>query len=172
MIIFQFQLHIGCAHHISEMMSFPKFELAERSVLPSLSEERRSSSMGIHSLTFEAEKAVPAAQVAPNFANVLPFNNRVRLLAKYQPVTSSSEARSPKKVTRPLLAGTEGSGWSGPKGVIIDFAHANQDWRATQEREYLSSEKRAGLTAMDCAAIAYVALSAAFYPAMAWLLSS
>lgn len=32
MIIFQFQLHIGCAHHISEMMSFRKFELAERSV--------------------------------------------------------------------------------------------------------------------------------------------
>lgn len=125
--------------------------------------------MGRHPLTFTAEKAIPAAQAAPSLATVLPFKRRARLLTKFEPVTSTSEGRLPKT---PRLARTEGSGWSAPMGVVIDFARANQDGRAAQKHEYLSNETRHGLTAMDCAVIAYVVLSAAFYPALVWLLTS
>jgi hypothetical protein len=127
-------------------------------------------------LSFTAEKAIPVAQPAPNLANVVPFNRRfnrrVRLPAKFEPVTSTNEERSPKTVT-PLLSGaTEGSAWPGPDGVIIDFPHGNRHGHAPQEHDYLSGEDRVGLTAMDGAVIAYVVLSTAFYPAVAWLFSS
>ena len=127
-------------------------------------------------LSFSAEKAIPVAQVAPNLANVVPFNRRfnrrVRLPAKFEPVTSTNEERSPKKVTPLLSRGTEGSAWPGPEGVIIDFPHGNRHGHAAQEHDYLSGENRVGLTAMDGAVIAYAALSTAVYPALAWLFSS
>jgi hypothetical protein len=127
-------------------------------------------------LSFTAEKATPVAQVAPNLANVVRFDRRfyerVRLPTKFEPVTSTNVKRSPKKVT-PLLSGeTEGSAWPGPESVIIDFPSGNRHGHAAQEHDHLSGENRVGLTAMDGAVIAYVALSTAFYPALAWLFSS
>jgi hypothetical protein len=127
-------------------------------------------------LSFTAEKATPAAQVAPKLANVVRFDRRfykrVRLSTKFEPVTSTNEKRSPKKVTPLLLGETEGSAWPGPEGVIIDFPPGNRHGHAAQGHDYLSGENRVGLTAMDGAVIAYVALSTAFYPALAWLFSS
>jgi hypothetical protein len=122
-------------------------------------------------LTFTAQMATPVAQVAPSLANVLPFNRRVRLRAKL-PVTRTSGERSRKTVTPPLLGGTEGNGWSGPKAVIIDFPRGSQDGHAVREHDHLASENGADFTAMDGAVMVYVALSTAFYPAMAWLFFS
>jgi hypothetical protein len=122
-------------------------------------------------LTFTAQKAIPVAQVAPNLANVLPFNRRVRLRAKL-PVTRTDGERSGKTVTPPLLGSTEGNGWSRPKVVIIDFPRGSQDAHAVQEHDHLSSENRADLTVMDGAVMACATLSTAFYPGLAWLFFS
>jgi hypothetical protein len=111
------------------------------------------------------------AQVAPNLANVLPFNRRVRLRAKL-PVTRTDGERSGKTVTPPLLGSTEGNGWSRPKAVIIDFPRGSQDAHAVQEHDHLSSENRADLTVMDGAVMACATLSTAFYPGLAWLFFS
>jgi hypothetical protein len=130
--------------------------------------------MGGPPLSFTAEKAISVAQAVPNLANVVPFNRRfnrrVRLPAKFAPVASTNEERSPKKVT--LSGATEGSAWPRREGVIIDFPHGNRHRHAAQEHDYLSGENRVRFTAMDGAVIAYAALSAAFYPALAWLFSS
>jgi len=127
--------------------------------------------MGGRPLTVRIEKPIPAAQAAPRCANVVPFNKRGRLRAKSEPITSS---RSPKAVMPPLSAATEGraSGSYGPKGVIIDFAHADRSGHAAQGHKHWSNESETGLTAADYAAIVYVVLSAAFYPALAFLFSS
>jgi hypothetical protein len=122
-------------------------------------------------LTFTPQDAPPAAQVAANLASVLPFNRSVRLRAKL-PATRTSGGRSRKTVTPPLSGGTEGNGWSGPKAVIIDFPLGSRDGHAVREHDHLSSENTADLTAMDGAVMAYVALSTAFYPALAWLFFS
>jgi hypothetical protein len=130
--------------------------------------------MGGPPLSFTAEKAIRVAQLAPNLANVVPFNRRfsTRLPAKFEPVTSTNEERSPKKATRLLSGATEGSAWPGLEGVIIDFPHGNRHGHAAQEHDHLSGENRDGHPAMDGAVIAYAALSTAFYPALAWLFSS
>jgi hypothetical protein len=127
--------------------------------------------MGVHPLTFTVEKPIPAAQAAPGLANVVPFNKSGRLLAKFEPITS---ARSSKTGMPPPPAATEGttSGWYGSKGVIIDFAHADRSGHAAKEHKYRSNENETALTVADYAAIAYVVMTVAFYPALAWLLSS
>ena len=127
--------------------------------------------MGRHPLAFTVEKPSPAVQAAPSLANVVPFNKRGRLLAKLEPITST---RSSKTVMPPPSAATEGStsGWYGPKGVIIDFAHADRGGHAAKGHEYRSNEDETRLTATDYAAIAYVVMTVAFYPALAWLFSS
>ena len=124
-------------------------------------------------LTFTAQKATPVATPSPSLANVLPLNRRVRLHTKV-PVARTNGERARKTVTPPLLGGTEGegNGWSGPKAVIIDFPHGSQVGHAVREHDHLSREDRADFTAMDGAVMAYVALSTAFYPALAWLFSS
>jgi hypothetical protein len=126
--------------------------------------------MGKHSLTFTVAKPIPAAQAAPSLANVVPFNKRSRLLAKFEPTS----ARSSKTMMPLPSAVTEGStsGWNGPKGVIIDFAHADRGNHAAKEHKCRSNENEAGLTAADYAAIAYIVMTVAFYPALAWLFSS
>jgi hypothetical protein len=127
--------------------------------------------MGRHPLTFTAEKPMPAAQTAPSLANVVPFNKRGgRLLAKCEPITST---RPSKTVMPPASAATEGStSRYGPKGVIIDFAHANPGGHAAKGHKYRSNENETGLTVTDYAAIAYVVITIAFYPVLAWLFSS
>jgi hypothetical protein len=123
-----------------------------------------------HPLTFAVEKPIPA-QAAPRLATVVPFNKRDRLPANVEPVTST---RSSKTVMPPTSAATEGSrsGWCGPKGVVIDFAHAYRGRHAAKWPKYRSSENETGLTLTDYAAIAYVVMTVAFYPALAWLSSS
>jgi hypothetical protein len=125
--------------------------------------------MGRHPLNITIEKRVPAAQAAPSLANVVPFNKRGRLVAKFEPITST---RSSKTVMLPPSAATEGStsGWYGPKGVIIDFAHVDRGGHAAKEHKYRSNEDETGCTVTDYAAIAYVVMTVAFYPALAWLL--
>ena len=127
--------------------------------------------MGVHPLTFTVEKPIPAPQAAPGLANVVPFNKSGRLLAKFEPITS---ARSSKTGMPPPPAATEGttSGWYGSKGVIIDFAHANRGGHAANGRRFRTNENEAGLTVADYAAIAYAVMSAAFYPALAFLFLS
>jgi hypothetical protein len=127
--------------------------------------------MGRRPLTFTVEKPIPAAQAAPSLANIVPFNKRGRLLAKFEPINST---RSSKTVMPPPSTATEGSTsiWCGPKGVIIDFAHADRAGHAANGHEYRSNENETGLTLADYAAIAYVVLTVAFYPALAWLFSS
>ena len=127
--------------------------------------------MGGRPRTFTVEKPVPAAQGAPSSANVVPFNNRGRPFAKFGPITST---RSSKTAMPPPSTATEGSisGWYGPKGVIIDFAHADRGGHATKVHKYWSNENETCLTVTDYAAIAYVVMTVAFYPALAWLFSS
>jgi hypothetical protein len=132
--------------------------------------------MGSHPFSFTAEKAIPLAQVAPSLANVVAFNRgssrRIRLPAKFEPLTRTNEARSPKKVTPLLSEATEGTARPGPEGIVIDFPGGNRHRHAAQAHDHLSDEDGVALTAMDGAVIAYVALSTAFYPALAWLLFS
>ena len=121
--------------------------------------------MGRHPLT--ATVGTPAAQAAPSLANVVPFTKRSRLRAKFEPITSS---RSSKVVTPPS-ARTDRStrGSHRPKGVIIDFTHAYRGAHAAKAHEYLSNENETGLAMSDYAAIAYVLVTVAFYPVLAWL---
>jgi hypothetical protein len=115
--------------------------------------------MGRQPRTFTVEMPIPAAQAAPSLANVVPFNRRGRPFAKFEPIPSTRSSRST-------------SGWNGPKGVIIDFAHADPGTHAAKGHSCRSNENEAGLTAADYAAIAYIVMSVAFYPALAWLFSS
>ena len=121
--------------------------------------------MGRRPLTFTVEKPIPAAQVAPSSANVVAFNNRARPLAKFEPITST---RSSKKVP-PSSVATEGStsGSFGPKGAVIDFAHADRG--GAKGHKCPSSASETGLSGADCVAIAYIVMSIAFYPALAFL---
>jgi hypothetical protein len=123
-----------------------------------------------HPLTFTVEKPIPA-QAARRLATVVPFNMRGRLPAKVEPITS---ARSSKTVMPPPSAATEGSrsGWCGPKGVVVDFAHAHRGRHGAKGPKYRSNKNETGLTLTDYAAIAYVVMAVAFYPALAWLFSS
>ena len=123
--------------------------------------------MGGHPLTFMVEKPIPA-QAAPRLANVVPFDKRGRLRARIEPVTST---RSWKTGMSPPSATTEGSTRDRPKGAIIDFAHAYRGGHAAKGHKYRSDENETGLTATDYAAIAYVVMTVAFYPALAWLFS-
>ncbi len=118
--------------------------------------------MGKHPLAFAVEKPIAAAQAASSSANVVPFNNLGRRRAKFEPVTSTWTSKNGKP---PPSAATEGSlsGPRGTKGVIIDFPHADQGGHAA------TNGNDTGLTAADYAAIAYVVISAAFYPALAFL---
>jgi hypothetical protein len=122
-------------------------------------------------LTFTVGKPIPATQAAPSSANVVPFNIRGRLRAKAEPLTSTRSS----KAVMPSSAATEGrtSGAScRPKGVIIEFAHADRGGHAAKGHKYRSNENETGLTAADYAAIVYVVMSAAFYPAAAYLFLS
>jgi hypothetical protein len=127
--------------------------------------------MGWRPLTLTVEKPIPAAQAAPNSANVVPFKSRGRLRAKFEPITFT---RSSKKVMPPPSAATEGStsGSYGTRGIIIDFAHANPGGHTAMEHKFHTNENETGLTVADYAAIAYVVMSVAFYPALAFLFSS
>ena len=126
--------------------------------------------MGGHPLTLRVEKPIPA-QATPRLANVVPFNKRGRLLAKLEPIAST---RSSKTVMPPPSAATKGStsGWYGPKGVIIDLAHAYRGGHAAKGPQYRSNENETGFMESDNAAIAYVVIAVAFYPALAWLFLS
>jgi hypothetical protein len=116
-------------------------------------------------LTFTVEKPIPA-QAVPSSANVVPFNKYGRRLAKFEPIAS---ARSSKTLMPPPSGATEGgrSGWCGQKGAVIDFAHAHRGRHAAKGPEYRSNQNETGLTLTDCAAIAYVVMTVAFYPALA-----
>jgi hypothetical protein len=130
-----------------------------------------SVSMGRHPLTFKVEKSIPTAQAAPGSANVVPFKKRGRLLAKFDSLTPT---RSSKTVMPPPSAATEGStsGWHGPKGVVIYFARTDRGGHAAKGHKYRLDENETDLTATDYAAIAYIVMTVAFYPALAWLLLS
>jgi hypothetical protein len=121
-------------------------------------------------LTFTVGKPVPATQAAPSSANVVPFNNRGRPRAKFEPITSAGSS----KAVMPSSAATEGgtSGSCRPKGVIIEFAHADRGGHAAKGHKYRSNENETGLTVADYAAIIYVVMSAAFYPTLAYLFLS
>ena len=121
-------------------------------------------------LTFTVEKPIPATQTVPRSAKIVPFDNRGRLRHKFEPITSTHSS----KLVMPSAAATEGgaSGSCRPKGVIIEFARADQGGQAAKGHEYRSAESETGLTLADYAAIVYVVMSAAFYPALIYLLSS
>jgi hypothetical protein len=111
-------------------------------------------------LTFTVEKPSPAARAAPSSANVVSFNKRSRPRAKFEPIAPTA------------AAGGRTSGSCGPKGVIIDFAHAVRGGHATKRHDSRPNESETALTLADYAAIAYVVMSAAFYPALAFLFLS
>jgi hypothetical protein len=127
--------------------------------------------MGSRPLGFTVGKPIPAAQAAPSSANVVSFNRHGRPRAKFEPITSS---RSSKVVMPPSSAAVEGgtSGSYGPKGVIIDFAHASRGGHAAKGHKFRAKKTETDLTVADYAAIAYVVMSVAFYPALAFLFSS
>ena len=126
--------------------------------------------MGRRPLGSTVKKPIPAAQAAPSSANVVPFNNRGRRLAKFEPIASGC---SSKVMPPPSATAEEGtSGPCGPRGVIIDFPHADRDCHAAKGHKDWSNENEIGLTAADYAAIAYIVMSVAFYPALAFLFSS
>jgi hypothetical protein len=131
----------------------------------------RRISMGGRPLNFTVEKPIPAAQAASGLANVVPLNKRGRLLAKHGPIIST---RSSKTVmpTAPIATQGGASGWCGPKDVIIAFAHVDRGGPAAEGDECRSNASETGLTVSDYVAMAYVFISAAFFPALAWLLSS
>jgi hypothetical protein len=108
--------------------------------------------MGARPLTFTVEKPISAARAAPSSANVVSFNKRGRPRAKFEPITST---RSSKVATPPSSAVTEGStsGSYGPKGVIIDFAHADRGGHATKGHNFRSNESETELTLADYAAV-------------------
>lgn len=120
-----------------------------------------------HPLTFTVEKPIPT-QAAPRLATVISINKCGRLPAKVEPITFT---RSSKTVMLPPSAATEGgrSGSCGPKGVVIDFAHAYRGRHAAKGPKYRSNENETGPTLTDYAAIAYVVMTVTFYPALAWL---
>ena len=124
--------------------------------------------MGRHPLNLTVEKPIPAAQAAPSLANVVPFNKRGRPISKLGPITST---RSSKTVMPTAPIATEGStsGWYGPKGVVIVFAHVD---RAPEGHKCRSNANETELTATDYVAMAYVVISAAFFPVLVWLMSS
>jgi hypothetical protein len=127
--------------------------------------------MGSRPLTFTAGRPISAAQAVRSAPNVVPFNRRGRPRAKFEPITSACSS----KVAMPpsLTVDEEGiSGWYGPKSVIVDFAHSHRGGHTTSGDEYWSNESETGLSLADCAAIAYVVMSTAFYPALALLFSS
>jgi hypothetical protein len=125
---------------------------------------------GRHPFAVAVEKPSPA-QAAASSANVVPFYKRGRRLAKLEPIMS---ARSSRTVMPPPSTATgEGrSGWCRPKGGVIDFAHAYQDRHAVKGPKHRSNENETGLAPTDYAAIAYVIIAVAFYPALTWLFSS
>jgi hypothetical protein len=127
--------------------------------------------MGSRPLTFTVGKPIPAAQAAPSSANVVSFNKRGRPRAKFEPITPT---RSSKVVMPKSSAAAEGSasGSYGPKGVVIDFAHANRGAHAAKGHNFCTNENETDLTVADCAAMAYVVISVAFYPALAFLFLS
>jgi hypothetical protein len=127
--------------------------------------------VGEYPFNFTVEKPIRAAQAAPSLVKVVPFNRRGRLLARFEPATST---RSPKTVILPPSVATEGStsGWYGPKGIIIYFAHTDRGRQAAKGHKCQSNADETGLTITDYVAIAYVVMSVAFFPALAWLLSS
>src|SRR5271169_1359014 len=114
--------------------------------------------MGSRPLTFTVGKPIPAAPAAPSSANVVSFNKRGRPRAKFGPTTS---IRSSKVVMPPSSATVEGSpcGSYEPKGVIIDFAHANRSGHVAKEHRFRTNENETDLTVADYAAMAYVVMS-------------
>jgi hypothetical protein len=123
--------------------------------------------MGSRPLTFTVGKPIPAVQqAAPSAANIVQFNKRGRPRATFEPTTFTRSS----KVTMPRSsAASEGRTNSsyGPKGVIVDFAHS--DGHTTKGHKYRSNESETSLTFADYAAMAYVVMSVAFYPALAFL---
>jgi hypothetical protein len=93
-----------------------------------------------------------------------------RLRAKFEPITSAHSS----KAAMPSSAATEGGtrGSCRPKCVIIEFAHADRSCHAAKGHKYRSNENETGLTVADYAAIVYVVMSTAFYPALAYLFLS
>jgi hypothetical protein len=124
-----------------------------------------------HPLICALEQSIPAVQAASSLANVVPFSKRGRPLAKFEPITSTRSSKT--EIPLPSTA-TEGStgGWYGPKGVILDFPHADRRGRVTKEHKYRPNESERGLAVTDYAAIAYVVMAVTFYPALAWIYSS
>ena len=120
-------------------------------------------------LTFTVERPIPAARAAPSSANVVSFNKRSRPRAKLEPIAST---RSSKPWIPASAAEGRTSGSYEPKGVIIDFAHADRGGHATKGHNSRPNESETGLTLADYSAIAYVVMSAAFYPALAFLFLS
>jgi hypothetical protein len=124
--------------------------------------------MGSRPLTFTVGRPIPTEQAAPSTANVVQFKKRGRPRAKFESVTST---RSSKAVMPPSSTTAEGgtSGSYESKRVIIDFAHTGRDGHTTKGRKGRSNESETGLTLADYAAMTYVVMSAAFYPALAFL---
>jgi hypothetical protein len=114
--------------------------------------------MSSRPLTFAAGRPIPAAQAAPSSANVVSFNKHGRPRAKFGPKLPSSIA---------VQGSTCGS--YEPKSVIINFAHANRSDHAAKGHRFRANENETDLTVADYAAMAYVVMSVAFYPALAFL---
>jgi len=126
--------------------------------------------MGSRPLAFTVGKPIPAVQAAPSSANVVSFNRHGRPRAKFEPITRTRSSKS----VRPTSSAAAKGGTSGsyePNGVIIDLAHANRGGHAAKGHRFRTNENETDLTVADYATIAYVVMSVAFYPALAFLLS-
>ena len=91
-------------------------------------------------------------------------------LAKIGAAPLTSEWSSVTAAIRPVPAATGESAIdrSAPSAVIIDFARARSSSHAARVGEESSNENHNGLTLTDWAAIGYVFVATAFYPALAW----
>jgi hypothetical protein len=79
--------------------------------------------------------------------------------------------RSSGAVIPPSSAAAEGSTSRSyrPKRVIIDFPHTGRGGHTTKWHKYQSIGRETDLTLADYAAMAYVVMAVAFYPALAFL---
>jgi len=104
-------------------------------------------------------------------ATVLPFSNSGHR-SRIGSIPFKSEWSSAKPAIRlaPAAARDIFTDSPRPGPVIVDFADARKSGRAKRIRQQSSNNSQAGITLVDLAALVYVVMAAAFYPALAWFL--
>jgi hypothetical protein len=128
--------------------------------------------MSSHFHTLASQKSTSTARAASGSTVLVPFSYRGRRPAKVGPAPLTSEWSSAKAAIRPVPAATGkfAADRFAPSGIIIDFAQVRRSGHAARIREERSNENQNSLTLADLAAIVYVTMATALYPALVWFL--